>query len=267
MPSAQHRLTEVRQLAFGVELVEDLRAPLDAAAKARLRSLFLRHGFLLFRDQNLAMEEQIEIMSAIGDVLHAVDGVGYISTDETKGALGASELIFHSDLDFSPWPLRALSLHAIDVVEDATATRFANARRACALLPEALRERIAPLSLLTALPEDYARENIGWDVPDGTLQVWRAPITPHPETGEPLLAVSQQAVRFDGLEPAESAALIRSLHAILYAPDNVMEHRWRNGDFVIWDNLAFHHARANLTGGGRRTLQRVANGEKSFMEL
>jgi len=266
MGSAE-RLSAVRPLPIGAEIDEDLSIPLAGADRERLRALFLEYGLLIFRGQSLSMDQQIDLLDCIGPVLHTVDGVGYISTEEGQGALGRSELIFHSDLDFSPHPLRAISLHAIDVVDDATSTRFASNRRAWRTLSEAARARIEPLSLVTALPDDYAQDNINRPIDDTVPQIARPPIVPHPDTGEPLLMVSQQAVRFEGMAPAESAALIRDLHGGLYAHDNVHEHFWRNGDIVIWDNIALQHARSALTAPGRRTLQRVVVGEASFFDV
>ena len=38
------------------------------------------------------------------------------------------------------------------------------------------------------------------------------------------------------------------------------EHHWRNGDLVIWDNVALQHARPPIADGTRRTLRRVVCG-------
>jgi hypothetical protein len=49
----------------------------------------------------------------------------------------------------------------------------------------------------------------------------------------------------------------------MYAAENVFEHKWKNGDLVIWDNLAHQHARGKITGGVR-TLQRVTIANFSY---
>jgi len=261
------RLSSIRPMKFGIQLDEDLREPLCGSDRERLRTLFLEHGLLLFPGQALSLDEQIDVMEAVGPVLRAKDGVGYVSTDETKGHLGRSELIFHSDLDFSPYPYKALSLQAIDVPDRATSTRFASNRNAYDRLSDELKARLEPLSLMTGFPVDYDKENVGREIPPDFHRVTRPPIVGHPDTGKPMLSVSQQAVRFEGMSLDESNALLRELFDILYATDNIYEHFWRNGDFVIWDNLAFQHARSALVGHAQRTLQRVAVGEKSIFDL
>ena len=52
-------------------------------------------------------------------------------------------------------------------------------------------------------------------------------------------------------------ALLAEFRAVLYDPNNIYEHRWRNGDFLVWSNHAYHHARGGLVPGKTRTLQRV----------
>jgi hypothetical protein len=52
---------------------------------------------------------------------------------------------------------------------------------------------------------------------------------------------------------------LQALFALLYRPDNVYEHHWREGDLVFWDNLALQHGRPPLTQPGERTLRRMAS--------
>ena len=74
---------------------------------------------------------------------------------------------------------------------------------------------------------------------------------------EVLFATQQNTALIVGLEEDDSEALLAELHEALYSDDNIYEHRWRNGDIVIWSNQALHHARGGLVPGKTRTLQRV----------
>jgi hypothetical protein len=49
---------------------------------------------------------------------------------------------------------------------------------------------------------------------------------------------------------------------VMFAPDNTYEHYWRNGDLLIWDNVACLHSRGSLANVARRTLQRVTSGKQ-----
>lgn len=261
-------LNIVRELAVGVELEGELREPLQEIDQQRLRELLHRHGLLLFRGQRLSHEQQIRVMGYCGPVLHAPDGVGYISTDAAKGGLGTGELAFHSDLSFTPDPFHAISLHAIDVIDNGSSTRFASGLRAYQRLTPALREQLAGLQVLCAMPVDMATDRLSETVPPDMPQHWRPAVLPHPATGEPILYVNQQhAARVAGLPAEQSAALLSTLFAELYRADKVYEHRWYNDDLLIWDNLSLQHARGDLQNSGKRTLQRVVVAEKSFFDL
>ena len=48
---------------------------------------------------------------------------------------------------------------------------------------------------------------------------------------------------------------------VLYAEDNIYEHRWTVGDLVLWDNIALHHGRRDIPVHEARTLQRVTLAE------
>src|SRR3712207_4964518 len=76
-----------------------------------------------------------------------------------------------------------------------------------------------------------------------------------------------QTARIEGLSQADSDTLLGRLFDALYDPTNVYEHRWNNGDLVIWDNIALQHARCDLTGMRPRRLQRIAVADKSFFDL
>ena len=267
MAEASGRFRLVRHLTVGAEFTADLSQPLTPDERAELRDLFLTHGLLYFPDQSMSLARQADVLASIGPVLQRYDGMSYVSTDEKKGTLGRSELIFHSDLDFSASPVTALALLATDVVPLATSTRFASNRGALARLPADLVAELRGLSLLTALPSDYGTPLDGAEIGADVPQIVRSPFVPHPLSGEPTLMVSQQAVRFEGVPAERSQSLLDQIRTWLYAPDNIYEHHWRNGDFVIWDNCALQHARGPITCDGQRTLQRVAVAELSFYDL
>ena len=82
----------------------------------------------------------------------------------------------------------------------------------------------------------------------------------HPRTGQPILYVCEQMTKeVVGYSPGDSERLLEELFAHLYDPATRWDHHWRNGDLVIWDNVAVQHARQNVrTDGPARTLRKVA---------
>jgi alpha-ketoglutarate-dependent taurine dioxygenase len=80
-------------------------------------------------------------------------------------------------------------------------------------------------------------------------------------SGKDYIVVSaQQTASLIGVTRSESDALLEEIFRLMYSPGNVYEHLWRTGDLVIWNNRTLHHARSNLTGKGKRVLQRTCAG-------
>ena len=264
-PEAESRFALKRLEPFGGEVDFDLRGLQEPADRAAFRDLFWREKLLVFRGQALSEDEQVNVLSAIGDVLGAKGEYREISSD---GNLGAGPLCYHSDLSFTPEPFKVLSLQALEVVDDQTWTRFASSLHALQRLPADLRRKVEGLDALAGISIVQSHRDIAYELPAYLPQESRPAVIAHPETGEPLLYVSEmQTARFEGLEPTQSDALLQELFTYLYAPENVHQHDWRNGDLVIWDNIALQHSRPDLTGCTPRRLQRVAVADKSFFDL
>ena len=228
------------------------------AAPEELRRLFDEQGLLLIRGLDLSMDEQKALCRIFGPVLDTPHENFMVSNVLEDGYLGVQELLFHNDLSYLPAPYAGGSLHAVDVEEGATSTRFASGTRAWTRLPAALRERLAPLNALHVKLRVFDRPNRLSDLEPGDVAAVHAVVGKHARTGAPYVMVSEQLTAcIAGLSEQDSADTMQELFAQLYAPDNVYEHHWRKGDIVIWDNLAVQHARGPISTAPR-TLQRVS---------
>lgn len=251
---------------FGLEVDLDLR---DPANDANIASLFKEHGFLMFRNQELTQDEQKRVMSALGPVLDDFTTLGYVSNTREDGLLGDSEVSYHLDFIYTPVPLLGISLHAIEVPYEETWTSFASGALALQALAPATRERLEGLrglNLFSASEEGLTGRQRLEGYPDNAPRTEHPLINTDPITGRKVLFATQQNTALVvGLSEAESEDLLLELHRHLYAAGNVYNHRWRNGDAVIWANHAFHHARGGVVPGKTRTLQRVCitNGKSS----
>ncbi len=246
---------------FGVEIEHDLSQPFAPSEAYHFRQLFAQHGLLLARGQNLSMERQKELCSLLGPILLREGENGYMSNEQ--GGYAASELTWHADAAYTEHPFDALSLHALDVEDDASSTRFVSAEAACDTMPATLREMLdgCEQEMISPHYTMLAERTCERRNPDAMRRGILPAIRENPHNGRRCIWVSEmQTARLLGMDWEESREVLRAVYDYLYAPEGVFEHRWRKGDIIIWDNIALQHARGNVEGVGPRVLQRVIVG-------
>jgi taurine dioxygenase len=250
---------------FGVELEFDFSQPLSKTYAGELIRLFRRHKVLIARNQQLDEAAHKKVMSYLGPV--PSDATGLTSNDPNVGMQGDIRLAFHSDLAFAPEPDLGASLFALDLVADASSTSFVNGALVYQRLPESLKRHIDQLEALSVWPLDQTRRNRSMGLRPNDPRATHPLVWNHPATGEPILYLTEmQTDCIVGLPEVESEALIAELFGYLFAPESILTHTWRNGDLVIWDNLATQHARKDISQVGLRTLRRVSIARRSFFE-
>tara|TARA_R110000868_G_scaffold11116_10_gene54521 strand:+ start:13276 stop:14106 length:831 start_codon:yes stop_codon:yes gene_type:complete len=257
--------------ALGAEIRGlDLRRPLDPATIDRLRSAWLEHLVLVFRDQPISEDDQIRFAACFGETIGARDkqrGDGgdrrlmLISNirenGEAIGALPDGELMFHSDSVYLEKPLMGAMLYGEEVPSTGGNTLFANMYAAYDALPEDIRTRIAPLRAMNIF--DYQTQ-----VRSGRFDRSKSPqavhpaVRTHPETGRKSLYVNRlMTEELVGLDEADSDALLATLFDYAEDPAHIYAHEWRAGDLLMWDNRCTQHARTDFPSSERRLLRRI----------
>ncbi len=261
--------------ALGVEVTGlNLAHPLGADEADGLRAAFARHHLVLVRDQHhIGPADQVRFAGLFGPVINDQPGVDhtYVSNTRPEGIIRDGALLFHSDLAFTPSPVLAISLAAVEVDPDGgTITRYANAQRALGLLSPELRSRIegARARHLFDLTNQVGDRRLSDDDLDPAEPRHEHPMVfPNPHNGHGVLYVSEmQTCRVIGMNSTTGDALLGELFEVLYQPGNVHEHHWRPGDVVVWDNIALQHARPDH-GPAPRTLRRVTLAHRTVPEL
>ena len=248
---------------LGVEIDHDLSKPLGAEQAERFVALLWRHGLVLARGQTLDMERQRALCALAGPILLRTGETGVMSNE--AGDVSQAELSWHADAAYTTAPFDCIALHALDVVDEASSTCFVSAEDALDALPARLRARLEGRQVEMISP-DY--RSIGLRTcdrrdPEAQKRGILPAIHRNPHTGRDGLWVSElQAARMVDMDWEESRDLLTEAFDHLYHPARVLEHRWRTGDLVIWDNIALQHARGSLKGCGKRVLQRVIVGRE-----
>ena len=174
---------------------------------------------------------------------------------------------FHCDYSFTHAPLPFVSLYGLEVRGGVAPTAFVDCVAACRELPARLRARIVGRNVL------HASDIVGvGQRSSGSLRgdATRAPanvrsalhpaILPHPATGDEVLFINANlSVAVDGLSRPESDGLLAEIFAFLYAPERIYEHRWREGELLIFDNLAVQHTR--MRGPARKLRRMIVSSE------
>lgn len=265
---------------FGAVVEADLGQSLSTEDAAAFRQLMFEHQLLIFKGQKLSHPQHIEVMEYIGPVQRMQEFVHNISTDESQGVLGTQRLPYHSDVSFLKYPCPILSLHATDLVDGGSSTRFVSSVNALANLPGPLRKRIENLKAVHVMPwsahgklhrdiydQAHLEKDTEKETPDWVPRYVHPLILRHPVTDKPLLYVNELlTARIEGWSLAESRALLDELFAHIYAEDNLVEHVWYKGDLIFWDNIALAHARGDVSSCGTRTLQKVILGKGTIVE-
>ena len=264
--------------AFGAEVtgLDPDRVP-DEEARSQLRAAFDDHGVLVFRDL-AGLDRRLQTFLTelvcgeqdLGEDKVAADAqrqsTFYISNRIEDAAAPFGRLMWHSDGMWSDHPFHAISLFGEAVEPPVPPTRFASTTRSWDTLPAGLRERVTRAAAVQVPgPESFAHRrgddegDLVQPVRDKEYSVTKPVAFRHPRTGRTLLFVSQQMTsHIDCIPPEESEQLLDSLFEHMYAPDNVLEHDWQEGDLVLWDNLACQHARPDVKlESSVRTLRKI----------
>ncbi|MEM7251461.1 MAG: TauD/TfdA family dioxygenase [Pseudomonadota bacterium] len=242
--------------ALGAEVANLPLDALDDSLAPALRDALDEHLVLVFRDQDLSPSAQIRFTEYFGSVREHplstrrhVEGYPSVLVLENRpGRRGAPNDYWHSDISHMASPPWVTVLHARTIPAGRGDTMFCNMYRALSNLSsgmrEALTDRAALHSAEATMRRSRAESTDARPISDDELPTPNAHpiIRVHPGTGKPLLFVNPHfTTQIVGMTPAESAPWLETVYRAATTPENVLRHRWREGDVVIWDNRAVMH--------------------------
>lgn len=263
---------------LGAEIVGiDLRR-IDGAGFATLHRAWLDHLVLLVRDQALNDAELIAFSRRFGDLdlapiqetgrrfveglpeLYVVSNV--MEKGEPIGSLGHGEAVWHTDMSYVEVPPKASLLYALETPASGGNTSFVNMYAVYGALPDTLKQRIAGLRVKhdgTYNSGGFVRQGVTpSDDPREALGALHPLVYRHPETDRAALYLGRRRNAYiDGLDLAESEALLDELWDHVDHSNSVWTHAWRPGDLVIWDNRCTMHRRDAFDPETRRILHRT----------
>jgi taurine dioxygenase len=251
LPSARvsiHKLTP----ALGVEIRGlDLRQPIDDDVFDVVHRALLDHGVVFFRDQDIAVEQQMALGARFGQlVVHPNDPglpahpeVMIIHADATSKRVAGES--WHSDVSCDPEPPLGSILRMHTVPESGGDTLFASMYAAYEALSEPMKRLLTGLTAIHDGASYYRSVNEVLGRDDGGRTYPRAEhpvVRTHPETGRRAIFVNEMfTARIVGLPRGESEAILRFLFQHVQQPAFQCRFTWRRNSMAFWDNRCVQH--------------------------
>jgi taurine dioxygenase len=190
--------------------------------------------------------------------------IDYISNEEfAHGKRIISGETFHTDHSNYPQPPKATALFAVDLPSTGGDTQYVNAHDAYDDLPDATKRRIDGLKAVHVFESKYSPRSLGILTDESRKKLPPPGIHPlvrtHPENGRKALYLNPVRIEsIIGMPDDEALALIDELMRHATQKKYEYRHKWRHGDWVLWDNRSvMHQANPDYDMRERRRLYRI----------
>lgn len=251
------------------------RADLDfrSADPDALRAALYEHQLLVLRNQTLdpvSFTRAAEQLGALDVYPYAepIEGsphvVAVVKEPEDESNFGGD---WHTDTAYVTEPPGITLLLAVEVPATGGDTLFADTVGAFARCSEGLQRTLRGLaghntaSLVHASGGGYAAvtgQSVTLKATDRATEAVHPLVIAHPETGREALFFSLiHTSHLVGMTRMESLPLLKALHGMVTAAENVSRLRWQPGTLAIWDNRAVQHYPLNDYAGQRREMHRI----------
>lgn len=265
--------------AVGAEIVGlDLSRPLNDADFARVHRAHLDYNVVVFRDQRITPQQQIDFSRRFGVLqIHVLKQflladhpeIFIISNIKENGqpiGLGDAGKFWHSDLSYKEFPSLGSMLLAQELPEEGGDTLFASQQLAYETLSAELRQAIEGKRAAHSYTARYADEVFKGirrpTLTEAQLAEVKAVVHPvvrtHPETGRKGLFVNENfTTHILDVPEDESRQILAELYAHSAKPEFIYRHQWQANDMVFWDNRALIHLATGCPSHLRRRMHRT----------
>jgi taurine dioxygenase len=256
----------------------DLTRPLAKETVQAIRDAWNQYIVLVFRGQKVSQDDQLRFAEYFGDLgerkraktalAKKVEGtqqtnskillVTNIKEDGVPiGAFGEGEFWFHIDGGYTERPYRYTFLYAMELPSTGGNTMFSNMYKAYDAVPAPLKEKLRGRKALHIHEYNRAKQASHSGDLSQLPHHYHPVFITHPETRRKTLFVDRlMTVGIQGMDKAESDAIMEQLYDIGERREFIYEHVWQLGDFLMWDNRCTVHARTDFPKEERRLLRR-----------
>ena len=282
MPSSDFE-TLLLTSAAGAEITGlDLSVPLSGKIVDELREVWLQHGVLFFRDQNLEPKQLLHVAEYFGEtmpypLLKGLEGFPDITVvskmEHEEVNFGG---IWHSDTTYLKIPPMASLLYSMEVPEHGGDTLFANQILAFESLSEPMQRLLSGLTAINTAgnpaivsTRSERIQDSGSGIQAEQFEAEHPAVITHPETGKQALFVNRAHTQgFQELSEKEGKALLDFIFVHQVRTEFCCRFKWTPGTLAFWDNRSMQHYPLNDYHGHRRIMHRITlRGEKPFLKL
>lgn len=249
----------------GSEILADRSALIEGGYSRKIEKLLVERSALVFRELFLTDEEQRRFATTIGEVVPlGEDGVSKISLDPmvsdtadyTRGAF-----FWHIDGANDRVPAKATMLTAKVLADGGGDTLICNTYAAYGDLPEGEKKALQGLKVRHALE---ASQRLVHPQPTAAqLTRWRTrpsqthPLVWHHQHGGASLLLGATCLYVHDVSPEDSSMLLCRLHDWATQEPYVYRHKWKVGDFLLWDNTGTMHRADTYALDSKRLMHRT----------
>lgn len=248
----------------------DLAKPLDTDTLAELRAALLDWKVIFFRDQTITTDQHLAFARNFGELEvhpfapHKPDYPQVLAITHDRDNKGR-ENAWHSDVTWRAEPSLGSVLRAVEVPDIGGDTLFADMYAAYEGLTDEVKGKIENATAI----HDFAHFRVAMKKRGLTpeqIEAFNAKypmqehpvVRTHPETGRKGIYVNVAFTQhIVGLEPEESASLLRHLYAQAAIPEYQCRFRWTKDAIAFWDNRASQHYAASDYWPAVRRMERV----------
>jgi len=262
----------------------DLTRPVGPQVFAEIDAAFNRHGILVFPEQPVTDEQQLEFSRLFGPLevnpnyagtkmrlrpdvadISNLDAEGRVlARDDRRNLFNIGNQLWHTDSSFKRVLAKCSLLSARELPSPGLMgggeTEFADLRAAWDALPAARRHELDGLVVEHSIFR--SRSQIGFaDFNDEIFKqlppVPQALVRHHHYSGRTSLYLASHASHIVGWPVEEGRVLIEELIAFATQRQFVYRHHWTLGDLVMWDNRCTMHRGRPYDDTQRRVLHRT----------
>ena len=258
--------------ALGAEITGvDLAGGISPALAAQIRQVFLDHGVIFLRGQQLDPSQFMAFARAMGQPVEypfvkGLEGFPHIievkKLEHEKSNFGG---IWHSDTTYLDQPPMGSMLLSREVPPYGGDTLFASQTAAYDALSDTMKGLLRNLiGISSSAKADVSKTREDRIKEGGTTEApkeYRAEhpvVRTHPETGRKALYVNvAHTAGIKGMTDEESAPLLRFLFEHQVKPEFTCRFVWEPHAVAFWDNRCVQHNPVNDYHGFRRVMHRI----------